>query len=198
MPLSEVEVGGPVKASTQNGLIKNANGSPGRAVFTANGTWSVPQGVYRFIVFLAGGGGAGSGAYGEAVEGFSYISDGGQGGDGPLCSKVFSGVEAGTTYAIEIGAGGVASGGFLSPPGTPAGNSKFGTVLQSNGGGPAPTQISVSQVRGASGTHNGELRHGNDMFQVSQGNGYGAGGKGGTYSHVNGFNGNPGICVIMW
>lgn len=199
MPLSEVAVSESIKASTQNKLIKNANGSPGRAIFTANGSWSVPQGVFSFKVYLAGGGGGGASAYGDGSEGFTFIAEGGRGGDGTMCSKIFTGVAEGTAYLIEIGAGGTgASGGFFGDAATAGGTSKFGTVLQSAGGQPAPVATSPYQIRGANGAHNGQIAHDSRIFLRTQDNGYGEGGRGGGYSSINGANGNPGICVIEW
>lgn len=185
MAMAEVAVDDPVQASTQNNLIKNANGSPGRAIFTANGVWSVPQGVFQFKVYLAGGGGLGGPAYGDNHEGFTYLGDGQRGGQAPLCSKIISGQEAGTSFAITIGAGATTS--------VPGGTSSFGALLQSTGGGPG-TDLS----QGGTGTHNGQMRHGNQMFCISQNNGYGEGGSGGTYGSIPGYPGNPGICVIEW
>ena len=189
MPISTVSTNDPVKASTQNQLIQHANGTPGRAIFTSNGNWSVPQGVFKFKVYLAGGGGQGGDAYGTYYEGFNYQGDGGRGGDSPLCSKVIFGVEPGTTFAITIGAGSTGYGA--------GGTSTFGALLQSTGGGKGVGGSSPPS-HGASGTHNGELRHTNALFQSSQNNGYGQGGQGGSYYGTNGKNGNNGICVIEW
>lgn len=194
MPLSEVEVGGPVKASTQNGLIKNANGSPGRAVFTANGTWSVPAGVYRFKVTMCGGGGSGGNPYfAFGIDGQDSYN-GGDGGDAPLCSKIFGGIEAGTTYTITIGAGAAAGSGAAG------GTSTFGALLQSTGGGKGVNATELyylpKQAKGTSGTHNGDLRHGNELFLKAQEDPYGSGGICSATAALQA--GTNGICVIEW
>lgn len=199
MPIETVAVDEAIRASTQNKLIANANGSPGRAIFTANGSWSVPAGVFRFKVYLAGGGGAG----GEALEDFGgggsgYRGEGGRGGNAPLCSKIFTGYEPGTTFLITIGAGGVASGGIFGGPPAAAGDSTFGTVLSSTHGGVGTGGFSSYAAQGAPGTHNGQAFHTNQLFLLTQNNGYGEGGQGGNATHPNGYNGNPGICVIEW
>ena len=57
MTIASVAADEPVQASTTNQLIANVNASPGIAIFTANGTFSVPNGVHKFMVTLCGGGG---------------------------------------------------------------------------------------------------------------------------------------------
>lgn len=201
MPIETVAVDEAIRASTQNKLIANANGSPGRAIFTSNGSWSVPAGVYRFKVYLAGGGGAGGDAweyFGSGVDGGGYRGEGGRGGNGPLCSRIFSGYEPGTTFLITIGAGAVPAGPFGVPAATPAAASTFGTVLTSNPGGNGTGGTVANPSQGAQGSHNGQIVHTNQLFLASQNNGYGEGGQGGNATHPNGFNGNPGICVIEW
>lgn len=190
MPIDNVAVADPVQASTQNKLIAHANGSPGRAIFTANGLWSIPQGVYKFKVYLAGGGGKGSQAYFSTSEGFTYLGDGARGGDSPLCSKMFAGLDIGTSFSIVIGAGATGGG--------PGGTSTFGALLSSSGGTAATGGGASPGAPGGSGSHNGEIRHTNQLFQVSQNNGYGQGGEGGTYYGTDGSNGNGGICIIEW
>ncbi len=185
MALSNVAVGDAILATLLNSLIAHANGTPGRAVFTANGVWSVPAGVHQFKVYLCGGGGAAGAAYYQSAgEGeMLYRSPGGAGGDSPLCSKIISGQAIGTSFAITIGA-------------APGGTSTFGTLLSSSGGGTGGNGSSGGG-EGASGAHNGTMRHGNDMFQAAPKRGYGSGGRGmiELYSSEEGM---PGICVIEW
>lgn len=192
MTISSVNPDEAIKASTANQLIANVNGSPNRAVFTANGTWSVPEGVHQFIVYLAGGGGGGSGS--AIVGGGEYTEyrKGSQGGHGPLCSKIFSGYDIGTSFSITIGAGGSAGS-----PGSSGGNgsaSSFGTVLSSNGGSGG---AAVEDSHGTDGSHTGTMSHTNQLWLQSARLGYGEGGPAGSGGGAGGAGGN-GICVIVW
>lgn len=185
MAIDSVAVDDPILASRENQLISHVNGTPGRAIFTSNGVWSVPAGVYQFKVYVAGGGGKGGPAVVGSGESFGFISDGKRGGDAPLCSKIITGQDIGTSFAITIGAGATGSGA--------GGTTTFGALLQSTGG-----SVGSEYAQGTSGTHTGTIRHGNAMFQASQDNGYGQGGRGGVFDDNAGANGNNGICVIEW
>jgi len=192
MPLSSVAVGDPVQASLNNRLIAHANGTPGRAIFLSNGLWSVPQGVFQFKVYLCGGGG-GRGLdypFGEGDIGY-----GGRGGISPLCSKIITGQETGTTFTITIGAAGT--------QGNNGGTSTFGALLTSNGGYPGQNSSgSGFTFSGDRGSHNGQIAHSNELFlkvgntSKSWGQGYGTGGI------INIDNQDlpavDGICVIEW
>lgn len=50
MTLSTVAVDDPILASREQQIIANINASPGRQVFTSNGTFSVPNGIHKFRV----------------------------------------------------------------------------------------------------------------------------------------------------
>lgn len=189
MTISAVAADEPIQASTMNKLIANVNTSPNRIVFTANGIWSVPAGVFQFKVTLAGGGGKGGDAYGNFYEGFTYLGDGGRGGDAPMCSKIITGQDTGASFAITIGAGATGAG--------VGGTTSFGALFQSTGGGPG-TGGASPPLQGSFGTHTGQMLHSSQQFMLSQNNGYGQGGQGGTYYGGSGSNGNPGICVIEW
>ncbi len=177
MALSHVNINDPVLASLMNNLIDTVNGVNGRAVYTANGNWTVPAGVQKFRVTICGGGGKGGASYLGGYEGMETLP-GSRGGDGPLVSKIFSGQAVGTVIPITIGAGGTTGNG---------GQSTFGALLQSGGGAAG----GASGVDGADGTHNGELRHNGDLFLISRGIYYGMGG-------VDSGVGRQGICVIEW
>lgn len=191
MPLSSVAVGDPVQASLNNRLIAHANGTPGRAIFTSNGVWSVPQGVFQFKVYLAGGGG-GRGLdypYGEGEIGY-----GGDGGPAPLCSKIITGQETGSSFTITIGAGGA--------QGSDGGDSTFGALLTSNGGLHGQNSSGSSAVLpGLRGSHNGTITHTNGLFMYlgnlakGEGQGYGTGGK---FFDIYDLPAVGGICVIEW
>lgn len=200
--INEVAVGDPVTAERTNQIIRHVNGTPGRAIYKESGIWTIPAGCHKFRVYLAGGG----------TSGYAYdIESGVRGADGarsPMCSKIFTGYEVGTSFVIEIGAAGKNVGATEVRNG---GTSKFGTVLQSTGGIVANTVM---------GTHNGEILHANEIFCDIQtiwlgpsGNidggthfvGYGAPGKGGQRMYRGsvdspeaGWPGGPGICVIEW
>lgn len=188
MPLSTVATGEPVKASTTNAMIHNVNGSPGRAIFKVNGTWSVPSGVYRFKVYLAGGGGA---------RGFDYDFGedsrlGGDGGDSPLCSKIYGSYDVGTSFSIVIGAGATTAG-------ADGGTSTFGTVLQSTGGGGGSPGSDGTPLPGSRGTHTGEMAHDNDLFLAPEVKGFGTGGRTVVYGlYVSTKAASDGICIIEW
>ena len=140
MPIPAVAVDDPILADTMNSLIQNVNGSPYRAVFTASGSWTVPPGVQKYKVTLAGAGGAGgiSVATGSS-EGDYSINIGGPGGSAPMISAIFNAGAPGTTVSFTVGAtsscnglistGGGAGGGSGAsgshgsatfPPGAPA------------------------------------------------------------------------------
>lgn len=154
-----------VSASVTNALIDHVNAANGRSIFASVGTfaWQVPKGVTRFTVYLTAGGSVVSGnEYGLAAF------------DSPLVSKIFVDQIEGTTYQVIIGKGGNVNDG----DGGIAHRSSFGNdALYSN-----PSGLLQD------GAHNGELRHGNQMFIYSAPQGYGQ----------TGLYGAPGICVIMW
>lgn len=187
MPIDTVAVDEAIKASTHQQIISHVNGANGRLIATANTVWSVPAGVYKFKVYLAGGGG--KGAEFTPDPDLSY-PDGRRGGHSPLCSKVFSGYAPGTSFNIVIGAGGTDN--FMT-----GGTSTFGAVLQSTGG-------LAGFSGGTDGTHNGEIAHINQMFLQTLSLGYGQGSDGGTYRYPTApiltypTNGGNGICVIEW
>lgn len=192
MSLPNVAVGEPILASTQNGLINHVNRSPGRAVFTSDGIWSVPPGVYKFRVYLCGGGGSRGG---DAPFGEGDTKYGGDGGPSPLCSKDFAGVEIGTSYNITIGQGATSGTG---------GTSSFGTVLQSTGGHQGESGYSDYPQSGDRGTHTGELTHGNNRYiypnntSKGEGQGFGAGAQLLSVIPLVDLPAVDGICVIEW
>jgi len=96
------------------------NGYAGRAeLFTANGTYNVPDGITSVLVEAVGGGGGG-GAF--------AVSDGGGGGGGGWIKAVAT-VSAGGTETVTVGAGGVGNN-----PGATGGASTFGTLVTALGG----------------------------------------------------------------
>lgn len=160
MALSNVAGGDPVLASTMNQIIANVNGSPGRAVFTQNGSWSVPNGVHSFKVYATGGGGCETPGYMTSGEDPTWVTAI-PGKSSPLVSAIFSNVDIGTTFVITVGAGG--TGG--SPQG---GTTSFGTSISVTGGTPT---VSGSVTSAPAGW----IHHANSMFVTGpDGSAYGA------------------------
>jgi hypothetical protein len=90
--------------------------------FTSSGNWVAPTGVNYVKVFLVGGGG-----------GTNQVSNaGGPGGGGGQVIEEIIAVTAGTTYAVNIGAGGAGTAGSRGSSGTA---SAFGNLLNAGGGG---------------------------------------------------------------
>lgn len=192
MTIATVAVDDPVQASTMNDLIANVNGSPGRQVFTANGTFSVPEGVHQFKVSICGAGG-GSGAPGSYYASEEYSATaGGNGGVSPLVSAIVSGQEPGSSFSVTVGAGGAGTGG----------SSSFGTLLTVAGGGAggagpsAPGVGSTGSTGAISGSLSGSvLRHTNSLFLNGSLLAYGSGGAGSSAGTNNGIDG---IVVVEW
>jgi len=179
MTISSVAVDDPVEAPTVNQLIDNVNASPGRAILTSNGNWSVPSGVHKFKVTLCGGG---SGAQPDQVGGGgedSYIIPGLPGTSSHMISACFAGIDVGTTYVVTVGAAGAASQGT-------GGTTSFGTSLVSPGAAYG-NKGSVSSGGGAA-----QLLYYDHVYLSSAGWRYGDGGAG------SGAAGRAGICVIEW
>lgn len=175
MALTAVADDEAVKTSTMNALIARANSTPGRTVFTTNGTFTVPAGVYQVKVYLAGGAGVGASATYDVIT--DTFIPGAAGKSSPLCSKIIVGLSPGASISVIIGAAAIGA--------AVGGNSTFGTYLASNGSSTS-----------TEGTHTGTLRHENSMFLVTADLGYGQGGAGGISGA--GYNGADGICVIEW
>lgn len=113
----------------------------GSQEFSNSGTFTVPNGVYSIHVRCWAGGAAGAGS-----TSFNYSGGGGGGGEyreGPLT------VTPGTSYTVTVGAGGTG-------PGTQAGgNSSFGSLIVSTGGGQAGTGSSGGPGVGGTGGSGG-------------------------------------------
>lgn len=180
MTLETVAVDDPVLASTMQQVIAHVNGSPGRAVYTSNGTWSVPNGVHKFKVTLCGGGGRAGAATSSGGGEDSSLVPGPNGGTAPMISAIFAGVELGTTFAITIGAGGTSGAG---------GTTSFGTLMSSGGGGAGGGTGTATFPAGAPSVY-----HTNELFCVGPASvGFGRGGNDG-----DGGPGYPGVVVVEW
>ena len=121
-------------------------------VFTATGTFTVPTGVSAVLVELVGGGG-GSGGAGST----DYMQSSGGGGGGGYSRKYISGLTAGDTIAVTIGAGGSAGGaGATGGDGGDGGTTSFASHCSATGGaGSTDVGGTVASAGGAGGSGTG-------------------------------------------
>ncbi|ECG4947653.1 phage tail protein [Salmonella enterica subsp. enterica serovar Llandoff] len=90
--------------------------------FTANGTFTVPNGVTQvFVEMLGGGGGGGGGGHASNTDGLLYCS-GGNAGKGGEPEIAIVPVITGNNYPVTVGAGGASGAGGVLPNSNPAGN----------------------------------------------------------------------------
>ena len=138
----------------------------GQQLFTTPGTysWTAPEGVTKVSVVAIGGGGAGGAQY--------YAGGGGGGGGVGWKSRIT--VVPGSSYTVQVGAGGIGVTANAGGIGTPGGDSYFidNTVVLGGGGGAgqgSSDNTNVNRAGGAGGTFVGD--------------GGSAGGAGGTSSN---------------
>lgn len=102
--------------------------------FTANGTFTVASGAAELEILLVGGGGSGGTSYNASA---GTRSGGGGGGGGVVSVRTF--VQPGTTFNVEVGAGGIMTTYGLYFNGKPSiATSNMGhsyTALGGGGGG---------------------------------------------------------------
>lgn len=152
----------------------------GIQAFTTNGTFTTPASVYSIRVTCVGGGGAGGDSYVTSLDGMIVQNyPGGTGGQGAQ-SVTYLSTTPGTTYAVAIGAGGIAASGS-------GGTTTFGITAAyagpgGGGGAAGPGGPGGAGSPGTSGT--GVVFPG--VIQNY--------GKGGTAS----VNGNPGVVSVEW
>lgn len=184
MTLSTVAVNDPVLASTHQQVIAKVNASPGRRVFLANGTFSVPTGIHKFRVYVASGGQGGHAVLTMGAGEDSFLVTGPNGNDGYLVSVDYAGVDIGTSFAVIVGAGGAIHEGA-------GGTSSFGAF----------------SVTGASGAGRGTVTppggstpmyHMNGLYCNNTGIPYGSGGAGGTAALDAALPGTQGVVVVEW
>lgn len=125
-----------------NVLLNNAIANHGTQTFTSNGTFVVPEGVYKILVTGAGGGASGSAR--------NNTSKGCAGGAGGACifKRPFA-VTPGQSISITIGSGGAAvakDGGA----GKAGGSTVVGSLITLPGGG-APSSAFTTGVPGDGG-----------------------------------------------
>jgi hypothetical protein len=178
--------------------------------FTASGTFTVPAGVSIVHVTVTGGGGS---------SGYHSTMPGAGGGAGGQAIGVVSGLTAGQSVSVTVGAGGLAP---TSPaPGNSGGTTNFGGYLSATGGGGGNggTVAQFAMAGGAGGVGaGGQINRGGSMGSDSivvacrggdgggpgngrgasganagfSGTGFGGGGGGGGTSTSTGPVGSPG------
>ncbi|HDP0397574.1 TPA: tail fiber protein [Salmonella enterica subsp. enterica serovar Concord] len=178
--------------------------------FTANGTFTVPDGVTQVFVEMLGGEGGGGG--GAVTDGGFAGASGGSGGTCGSTNISIVPVTPGGKYAVIVGAGGVGGAAasqsstapsgihtlVTSTPGSPGidgGDSIFVNVTAKGGSGGAGGVISTVSVinpapsgNGAAGENSSYGTGGSGGSNTDGGNagGYGAGGGGGARGKTTG------------
>nr|HAF4309227.1 phage tail protein [Salmonella enterica] len=182
------------------------------ALFTSNGTFTVPTGVTKVMVEMIGGGAGGAAPPGSSN---TYVPC-----PGGCAAQLYIGiitVTPGSNISIVIGAGGlgaVSAGPYASiKPGTPGGSSKFGDVIATGGigtyvrGAPSIEEVSYGGVlntyhMGGDG-ENSPFGSGGKGIPSGHNHatGFGAGGSGGCRTvgdFFGGGNGSSGFVRIWW
>jgi hypothetical protein len=185
-----------------SGTTAQRPGSPAEGMFRHNneldavefydsGAWKQINASYPvdYLVVAGGGGGGGAGA------GNSGTGGGGAGGYTAVANYALS---SGTSFAITVGAGGAGGGafdraGFNGIDAAAGGNSAFGALTTTIGGGAAPNSNAI---------YNGAVRNGGSgaggTGNTSSGTGFpgsgtsGQGNAGGTSTYVGNYGGGGG------
>lgn len=125
--------------------------------FTSNGTWTKPQGMKRAIIAcVGGGGGGGSGRQGAAGE--NRFGGGGGGGASLVIASIAADALA-STVTVTIGSGGTGGTGQASTSsngnaGTVGGDTSFGGIVISKGGGAGGAGSTAAGSAGTGGAAN--------------------------------------------
>lgn len=142
--------------SATGGTITNAvdNSNYKLHTFTANGTFSVVTGSAYIDILLVGGGGSSAYDYLNSSYTIYAAQGGGGGGAVALVQNLF--VDGGTTFTVEVGAGGaIASYSTTSLSGVNGGPSKItsnrGHSIIARGGGAGNRILTISATSGGSG-----------------------------------------------
>jgi hypothetical protein len=182
-------------------------------IFTSTGTFTVPAGVTAVLVELVGGGG-GSGGAGST----DFMQSTGGGGGGGYSRKYISGLTAGDTIAVTIGAGGTAGGaGSAGGNGGNGGTTSFASHCSATGGtgsidaGGSPATAGGAGGSGTGGDINLDGGAGGNSVYAYLGGGIdypqakitgGGGGSGRVLnsggSATQGIASGSGITAIMW
>jgi hypothetical protein len=157
----------------------------GKQKFIASGTFTVPTGITKLWVTLAGaGGGGGDGDYvgPDDTGSYNYYA-GGSGGSGQIIWADEITVTPGEEITVTIGTGGAA--------GADGGDSSFGSYVTAAGGnaGGDATSTSIGVAGAAGGSREISINHGIG----------GAGGYSNTYTgDFTGHSGTDGICLVEY
>lgn len=207
-------------------VLFNDNSTQGTAwtgfraqAFTGNGTFTIPTGVTAIKVTVVGGGGGGAGGNDFGCAGVVP----GSGGSGAGTAIVYvSGLTAGNTISVTVGAAGTA--GVVGGNGGTGGNSSIAsgtqtitTVTASGGGrgihnnqpdGPGGTTNATLGITGQRGIFTGTFTGGGSLFGFpgfvislttkQAASGYGAGGAGDNGSSRAGLAGTAGVVIFEW
>lgn len=104
-------------------------GAPTIQVFTANGTWTKPDGVTQIQVVVTGGGAGGGGS--DSLSSSNFAGGGGGGAGGTAIKWID--VTSITSVAVTVGGGGT-GGSTSGGNGTAGGTSSFGAYASATGG----------------------------------------------------------------
>lgn len=153
-------------------VLRNSGGAINpirQALYTSNGSFTVPAGVTKIYVSASAGGGGGGGGSTGAIYG-----GGGGGGAGETIMDVEYAVTPGQVIAITIGAGGAGS----SSAAAAGGNTVIGSLVTLAGGGGGEAANTPGVATGKGGSYGG----GNGAVAVVQpsSQGFGVGGVGGS------------------
>ena len=173
-----------------NGILSSSvtggNATHGEKLFTANGTFVVPEGVSTLAVTAVGGGGGGGGG-GNKSSGYA-----GSGSRGNVASAVPVFVNPSQSISVVIGQGGAGGvggsngSGGTGGAGSPAGSNGAGGSYTSGGHGGAGGSANGTGGHGGAGGSNGH--------STSSGGGGGGGGATafGDYVYASGGGGGGG------
>lgn len=118
--------------------------------FTANGTFTIPNGITQVKVTVLGAGGGGGGGTNAAN------TSGAGGGSGSLAYKWLSGLTPGNTLAVTIGTGGTGVAGATGNVGTgstvASGTQVITSIVTNGGGGGAGAGVQNPGLGGTAGT----------------------------------------------
>ena len=183
--------------------VTGGNASHGSQLFTADGTFTAPEGVSILYVTAVGGGGGGSG--------MSYPSSNGTAGSRARCCECVLFVASGTSISVKIGIGG--SGGTVSIGGSGGSGINAGSrgddvkdFKGAGGGGGGATGINSVAIAaggaggykgsagGSGGSGGGSIYHYSPFISTT----YGAAGSGSSSLSASGGMGTNGCVYIQW
>jgi uncharacterized repeat protein (TIGR01451 family) len=159
------------------GLGGVASAGAATVTYTASGSWTAPAGVGAVTVQAWGGGGAGGGQ--------NRNRDAGGGGGGGGYSSAVLTVVPGNTYAVSVGAAGVAVSGATGGNGGDSSFASVATLLAKGGlgGQPSTQSPNAGGVGGAGGQAAqgvGTTKYSGGVGGAGRTNGNGSGGPGGS------------------